>query len=83
MSLHHGGAARLAPPAWLRYDGGLTSSRKSAQVSMSQTHATGTAEPAAIVVRGARTHNLKIIPLCPFANSVFKKKPDFADVLYT
>ena len=26
---------------------------------MSQTHATGTAEPAAIVVRGARTHNLK------------------------
>ena len=31
----------------------------------------------------ARTHQLKIIPLCPFANSVFKKKPEFADVLYT
>lgn len=28
-------------------------------------------------------HNLKIIPLCPFANSVFKKKPEYADVLYT
>ncbi len=34
-------------------------------------------------VEYARTHNLKIIPLCPFANSVFKKKPEFADVLYT
>lgn len=31
----------------------------------------------------ARTHRLKIIPLCPFANSVFKKKPEYADVLYT
>jgi len=31
----------------------------------------------------ARTLHLKIIPLCPFANSVFKKKPEFADVLYT
>ncbi len=31
----------------------------------------------------ARTHQLKIIPLCPYANSVFKKKPEFADVLYT
>ncbi|TAL44702.1 MAG: N-acetyltransferase [Chitinophagaceae bacterium] len=29
----------------------------------------------------ARTHGIKIIPLCPFANSVFKKKPEFADVL--
>ncbi len=35
------------------------------------------------VVDYARTHQLKIIPLCPFANSVFKKKPEFADVLYT
>lgn len=34
-------------------------------------------------VEYARTHSLKIIPLCPFANSVFKKKPEFADVLYT
>lgn len=29
----------------------------------------------------ARTHQLKIIPLCPFAKSVFDKKPEFADVL--
>ncbi len=32
-------------------------------------------------VEYARKHNIKIIPLCPFANSVFKKKPEFADVL--
>lgn len=34
-------------------------------------------------VNYARTHHLKIIPLCPYANSVFKKKTEFADVLYT
>ena len=33
-------------------------------------------------VEYARTHNIKIIPLCPFANAVFKKKPEYADVLY-
>ena len=33
-------------------------------------------------VEYARTHNLKIVPLCPFANAVFKKKPEYADVLY-
>ena len=33
-------------------------------------------------VEYARLHHLKIIPLCAFANSVFKKKPEFADVLY-
>ena len=33
-------------------------------------------------VEYARTHQVKIIPLCPFANSVFKKKPEFADVLF-
>ncbi|HEY6503085.1 MAG TPA: GNAT family N-acetyltransferase [Chitinophagaceae bacterium] len=32
-------------------------------------------------VEYARTHGIKIIPLCPFAHSVFKKKPEFADVL--
>ncbi len=32
-------------------------------------------------VEYARTHHLKIIPLCPFANAVFKKKPEYADVL--
>lgn len=34
-------------------------------------------------VEYARTHNMKIIPLCPFANAVFKKKPEYADVLYS
>jgi predicted GNAT family acetyltransferase len=29
----------------------------------------------------ARTHAIKIIPLCPFTNAVFKKKPEYADVL--
>jgi len=29
----------------------------------------------------ARTHNMKIVPLCPFAKSVFDKKPEFRDVL--
>jgi len=32
-------------------------------------------------VEFAREQNIKIIPLCPFANSVFKRKPEFADVL--
>ena len=32
-------------------------------------------------VKYARKHTIKIIPLCPFANAVFKKKPEFADVL--
>lgn len=33
------------------------------------------------VVEYARTNNLKIIPLCPFAKSVFEKRPEFADLL--
>ena len=33
-------------------------------------------------VEYARNHGIKIIPLCPFANAVFKKKPEFTDVLY-
>ncbi len=32
-------------------------------------------------VEFARANNIKIIPLCPFANAVFKKKPEYADVL--
>lgn len=32
-------------------------------------------------VEYARANNIKIIPLCPFARSVFNKKPEFADVL--
>lgn len=33
-------------------------------------------------VEYARENNIKIIPLCPFANSVFKRKSEFADVLF-
>ena len=29
----------------------------------------------------ARSHHMKIVPLCSFAKSVFDKKPEFADVL--
>lgn len=32
-------------------------------------------------VEYARRNNIKIIPLCPFAKSVFDKKPEFHDVL--
>lgn len=32
-------------------------------------------------VEYARKHQLTIIPLCPFAASVFKRKPAFSDVL--
>lgn len=32
-------------------------------------------------VEYARAHNLKIIPLCPFAKKVFDKKPEYHDVL--
>ena len=32
-------------------------------------------------VEYARDKNLKIIPLCPFAKSVFDKTPEFSDVL--
>ena len=33
-------------------------------------------------VEYARIKGIKIVPLCPYANSVFKKKPEFADVLF-
>jgi predicted GNAT family acetyltransferase len=29
----------------------------------------------------ARTENIKIIPLCPFAKAIFDKRPEFRDVL--
>lgn len=32
-------------------------------------------------VEYARQNNIKILPLCPFANAVFKKTPEYADVL--
>jgi uncharacterized protein len=34
-------------------------------------------------VEFARSNNIKIIPVCPFASSVFKKKSEYADVLFT
>jgi uncharacterized protein len=34
-------------------------------------------------VEYARTKNMFILPLCPFANAVFKKKPEYADVLFS
>jgi predicted GNAT family acetyltransferase len=33
-------------------------------------------------VEYARSKRIKIIPLCPFAKSVFDKKPELHDVLY-
>ena len=33
-------------------------------------------------VEFARTNHIKIIPLCPFTNSVFKRKPEYSDVLF-
>jgi uncharacterized protein len=33
-------------------------------------------------VEYARTNHIKIIPLCPFAKSVFDKKPEMGDVLF-
>ena len=32
-------------------------------------------------VEWARKDNVKLMPLCPFAKSVFDKTPDYADVL--
>ena len=34
-------------------------------------------------VEYARENAIRIIPLCPFANSVFKKKSEVGDVLFT
>ena len=34
-------------------------------------------------VEYARENAIRIIPLCPFANSVFKKKSELGDVLFT
>ncbi len=33
-------------------------------------------------VEYARANHLKIMPLCPFAKSVFDKKPEIGDVLF-
>lgn len=34
-------------------------------------------------VEYARMNHIKILPLCPFARSVFDKSPEFSDVLNT
>ena len=36
----------------------------------------------AAAVDYARKQDIKIIPLCPFANAVFKKTPEYRDVLF-
>lgn len=33
-------------------------------------------------VEFARANHIKIIPLCPFTNSVFKRTPEYSDVLF-
>ena len=33
------------------------------------------------MVEYARTNHIKVIPLCPFTNSVIKKTPEYADIL--
>lgn len=35
----------------------------------------------AAAVEWARAENRRVIPLCPFARSVFDRKPEYADVL--
>ena len=37
----------------------------------------------AAAVEWARANGKKILPLCPFAKSVFDKKPEYRDVLFT
>ena len=32
-------------------------------------------------VEYARSHDMKIVPLCSFARSIFNKKPEYGDVL--
>ena len=35
----------------------------------------------AIIVEWARAEKMQLMPLCPFARSVFDKAPEYADVL--
>ena len=37
----------------------------------------------AAAVEWARANGKKILPLCPFAKSVFDKKPEYRDVLFS
>jgi uncharacterized protein len=34
-----------------------------------------------MAIEYARTHNLKVIPMCPFAKAIIDKKPELRDVL--
>ncbi|MGH2564592.1 MAG: GNAT family N-acetyltransferase [Ginsengibacter sp.] len=34
------------------------------------------------MIEYVRANNIKVIPLCPFTNAMFKKKPEYSDVLY-
>ncbi len=36
----------------------------------------------AAAVEHARERNMKIIPLCPYANAIFKKTPEYTDVWF-
>ena len=33
------------------------------------------------LVKYVREHDIKVLPLCPFANAMFKKVPEWGDVL--
>ena len=39
-------------------------------------------ELVSTAVEYARSHNIKIVPLCPFAKSVIALRPEMQDVLY-
>jgi predicted GNAT family acetyltransferase len=41
------------------------------------------AKLVAAAVEWARANHKKILPLCPFAKSVFGKQPDYRDVLFS
>jgi predicted GNAT family acetyltransferase len=34
------------------------------------------------MVEYTRAHNIKVIPLCPFTNSVIKRTPEYQDILF-
>ena len=34
------------------------------------------------MIEYVRANNIKVVPLCPFTNSVFKRKPEYSDVLF-
>lgn len=34
------------------------------------------------MIEYVRANNIKVVPLCPFTHALFKKKPEYSDVLY-